>query len=116
MPNTILIKVRSKEQFVEDILLNQEDLDNLELMTGISPDRAREIWKNIAKTGIEDFLLEKNYLQSIYEIGLDPDNEKEKEEFPNVYFELNPIEKAYAGYLLGWEQAYEMLNSIECRS
>jgi hypothetical protein len=64
---------------------------------------------------MEDFLHEKNYLQAIYDVGLDPDNEDERKDFPNIYLGLNPIEKVYAGCLLTWEQVYEMLNSVECK-
>lgn len=106
--------VFTKEQFFKEFVLSKEDLEMLEGATGITPERAIEIWELVKKTGVPEFYIsdEKCYIQAIYDIIIDPDDEKEREEFPDVYLGLNPAEKTYAGYLLGLEQAFEIFNSV----
>ena len=113
----------TKERFFDEFLLNQEDLEKLDDATGIKPERAREIWRFVQDAGTAEYSLvhEKNYIGAIYDLGLEPEGENKKEceeerkECPGIYLGLAPIEKVYAGYLLAWEQAYGIFNSVERR-
>jgi hypothetical protein len=98
-----------KEKFFKEYLLNPRDLENLEDATGISPERAVEIYNITMKSGMKDSPdpNQKNYIQAIYDLGIDPEDEDERKKWPDIYFGLTPIEKVFAGYLLGWEQASE---------
>lgn len=108
------IYLMEKEKFFDEFLLNQEDLENLEEITGIETDRARQIWEIIKKVGMEDFSItkEKSYLKAIYNLGVDPDDEEERKEYPDIFLGLTGIERVYAGYLLAWEQAYSIFISL----
>lgn len=101
----------SKEKFFNEYLLNSQDLENLEDATGISPKRAIEIFNIVRKAGTKDSTIpnQKNYIQAIFDLGIDPENEEERNRWPDIYFGLAPIEKVLAGYLLGWEQASEAI-------
>lgn len=110
-----MIHLMTKEKFFEEYLLSQEDLEKLEEATGIDPERARYIWKLVKSVGMDNFsdVHEKIYLEAIYDLGLEPDDEDERKECPDIYLDLKPIEKVYAGYLLAWEQAFEIFNSVD---
>lgn len=101
----------SKEKFFKEYLLNPQDLENLEDTTGISPKRAIEIYNIVRNAGTKDSTVpnQKNYVQAIYDLGIDPDDEDERNKWPGIYFGLTPIEKVFAGYMLGWEQASEAI-------
>lgn len=111
-----MIKKYTKEQFFEEFVLHKEDLDKLEDATGILPARAREIWKIVSKAGnvgLFDVIMPKSYIQAIYDLGLEPEDEEERKSCPDIYLGLDPVEKVYAGYLLGLEQTMEQRLSKE---
>jgi hypothetical protein len=101
----------SKEKFFNEYFFNSQDLEHLEDATGISPERAKEIYNIVKKSGMKDstFPNQKNYLVAIYDLALDPEDEDERSEWPGIYFGLTAIEKVLAGYLLGWDQASDAI-------
>lgn len=101
----------SKEKFFNEYFLNPQDLEHLADATGISSERAIEICNIVIKTGTKDSTIpnQKNYLQAIYDLGIDPEDEDERNKWPGIYFGLTSIEKVLAGYFLGWEQASDAI-------
>ncbi len=96
---------------IEDCLLHPLGLKYLEEISGISPERAIEIWKMII--GLD----EKKYFQKIYDLiydlGLDPmDDEILERGWPTIYFGLDGVEKVFAGVLLGYILAEQLSECI----
>lgn len=97
---------KTVEQFMTEIVLCQEDLEKIQEETGITPDRIREIWTLTRGTGIPEFSTEDKrvHIRSVYEVALDPEDEEEREQFPNIYLNLSKLEASIASYLIGIEQ------------
>lgn len=101
-----ITKAYTIEQFMTEIVLCQEDLEKIQQETGLTPDRVREIWKLVRRTGIPEFSTEDErvHIRSVYEVALDPEDEEEREKFPNIYLNLSKLEASLASYLIGIEQ------------